>query len=118
MKKLKLCSAVLLFSALLANAAEADGVGTKHCPAFRPKEKVRMGKGMTGIYSDELPRRIERNVRRDIMSLFCRSYYFEYRKGTRLIPPELQETIRGIFRKHGWTQPVEFDEYVDTYQWD
>lgn len=29
MKKLKLCSAVLLFSALLANAAEADSVGLK-----------------------------------------------------------------------------------------
>ena len=41
----------------------------------------------------------------------------EYRNGTRLIPPALQEKIRNLFRTNGWTDEVTFDSYVEDYDW-
>ena len=41
----------------------------------------------------------------------------EYRNGTRLIPPALQEKIRDLFRANGWTGEVTFDGYVEDYDW-
>ena len=46
-----------------------------------------------------------------------RTYYFEYRNGSRLIPPALQENIRNLFRESGWTEEVQFDSYVEDYDW-
>jgi hypothetical protein len=51
------------------------------------------------------------------MSLTCRTYYFEYRNGTRLIQPALQEAIRNLFRENGWNEEVQFDGYVEDYDW-
>ena len=46
-----------------------------------------------------------------------RTYYFEYRNGSRLIPPTLQEQIRDLFREKGWAGEVKFDSYVEDYDW-
>ncbi len=51
------------------------------------------------------------------IGLTNRTYYFEYRNGSRLIPPALQEDIRNLFRKSGWTDEVKFDGYVEDYNW-
>jgi hypothetical protein len=40
-----------------------------------------------------------------------------YRNGSRLIPPALQENIRDLFRENGWTEEVQFDSYVEDYDW-
>ena len=40
-----------------------------------------------------------------------------YRNGSRLIPPALQEAIRNLFRDNGWTEEVQFDGYVEDYDW-
>jgi len=29
----------------------------------------------------------------------------------------MQEEIRNLFRQNGWTEDVQFDEFVDAYQW-
>ena len=81
---------------------------------YRP---VPIAKGMTKTFTDEMPRRVEPAVRQGIIGLTNRTYYFEYRNGSRLIPPALQEDIRNLFRTNGWTDEVEFDGYVEDYDW-
>ena len=96
---------------------KGEGVGTEHCPHHRKAVKVRMAKGMTRIFTDDMPKRVEPGVRNTLISRQNRSYYFEYRNGKRLIPPALQQEIRDLFREYGWTQEVEFDYYVEEYEW-
>lgn len=94
-----------------------EGVGTEHCPHHRSARKVQMAQGMTHIFTDDMPKRVEPGVRNALIARQNRSYYFEYRNGKRLIPPSLQKEIRQLFRDFGWTEPVEFDGYVEEYEW-
>jgi len=94
-----------------------EGVGTDHCPLMRKMQKVKMAKGMQHIFSDEMPKRIEKIIRATLIAHYGRTYYFEYRKGAKLIQPSMQEDIREVFRHYGWTKDVEFDEYIDDYEW-
>lgn len=91
--------------------------GTAQCQEYRPAEKLRMAKGMTHIFNDDMPRRVEPAVRKELNKLFCRTYFYEYRSGKRLIPPALQEEICEIFRNAGWDGEVCFDGFVDDYEW-
>ena len=95
----------------------AKGVGTDTCPLHRSATKVRMAQGMTRIFTDDMPKRVEVGVRKTLINQKNRSYYFEYRNGKRLIPPSLQREIRQLFRDYGWTGPVEFDSYVEGFDW-
>lgn len=94
-----------------------EGVATDNCPMYRSDQKVRFAKGMLHTFTGDMPKRVESAVRYGIMSLTCRTYYFEYRNGSRLIPPALQEAIRNLFRENGWTEDVQFDSYVEDYDW-
>ena len=76
-----------------------------------------MAQGMTHIFTDDMPKRVEPGVRNTLIARLNRSYYFEFRNGKRLISPSLQEEIRQLFRDFGWTEPVEFDGYVEEYEW-
>ena len=94
-----------------------NGVATEQCVKYRPAQKVLMAKGMENIFTDDMPRRLEPAIRTALMCRYNRTYFFEYRNGTRLIPPAMQEEIRDLFRRHGWTQEVQFDEYIEDYEW-
>jgi hypothetical protein len=94
-----------------------EGVATDHCTMYRPAQKIYMAKGMENIFTDDMPRKVEPAVRGALIARYNRTYFFEYRNGTRLIPPAMQEEIRDLFRQHGWTQEVQFDEYVEDYAW-
>ena len=94
-----------------------EGVGTTGCPMYRNDQKVRFAKGMLHIFNSDMPKRVEPAVRYGVIRLTNRTYYFEYRNGTRLIPPALQEAIRDLFRENGWTADVQFDGYVEDYDW-
>lgn len=94
-----------------------EGVATNKCPMYRTDQKVRYAKGMTHIFTSDMPKRVEPAVRQGVIGLTNRTYYFEYRNGTRLIPPALQEKIRNLFRANGWTDEVTFDGYVEDYDW-
>lgn len=76
-----------------------------------------MARGMIHVFTDEMPKRIESYVRKALMAALGRTYFFEYRNGTRLIPPAMQQEIRDVFREAGWNEPVEFDGYVEEYEW-
>ena len=94
-----------------------QGVGANGCPEFREARKVRFAKGMLGIFTGDMPRRVEPAVRQAIISQTCRTYYYEYRKGQRLIPPALQQVICEAFRREGWSGEVKFDSYIEDYDW-
>ena len=94
-----------------------EGVATTECPMYRSDQKVRYAKGMTRIFTGNMPKRLEPAVRYGIIGQTNRTYYFEYRNGSRLIPPVLQENIRKLFRDNGWTEEVKFDGYVEDYDW-
>ena len=94
-----------------------EGVATANCQMYRSDQKVRFAKGMTHIFNSDMPKRVEPAVRHGIIGMTNRTYYFEYRNGTRLIPPALQEAIRDLFRENGWTEEVRFDSYVEDYDW-
>ena len=92
-------------------------VATESCSLFRDRKKVKFAKGMKHIFNADMPRKVEPFVRLKIMSKHCRTYYNEYRRGERLIPPAVQEEIRGFFREAGWNEEVHIDSYVDEYEW-
>ncbi len=94
-----------------------EGVATADCPMYRNDQKVRFAKGMLHIFTDDMPKRVESEVRYEVIAMTNRTYYFEYRNGSRLIPPTLQEQIRDLFRERGWTGEVKFDAYVEDYDW-
>lgn len=92
-------------------------VATEHCPLFRQSEKVQFAQGMMHIFNANMPRRVEPYVRSNLISSHCKTYYYEYRNGERLIPPAIQEEIRDLFREAGWNEEVHFDSYVEDYEW-
>ena len=94
-----------------------EGVATAECPMYRCDQKIRFAKGMTHTFTGDMPKRLEPAVRNGIIHLSNRTYYFEYRNGSRLIPPALQENIRKLFRANDWTEEVIFDSYVEDYDW-
>ena len=94
-----------------------EGVATADCPMYRNDQKVCFAKGMMNIFTNDMPKRVEPAVRQGIIGLTNRTYYFEYRNGSRLIPPALQQAIRDLFRTNGWTEEVRFDGYVEDYDW-
>ena len=95
----------------------SEGVGTQECPHFRNREKVRMAKGMLHIFNGDMPAKVEPFVRERLIGRHCKTYYYEYRKGARLISPALREEIRSLFREVGWNKEIHFDGYVEDYEW-
>ena len=94
-----------------------QGVGTEQCSLFRHSAKVKFAKGMMHIFNNDMPRKIEPFVRTNLIASHCKTYYYEYRNGTRLIHPVVQEEIRRLFREAGWNLKVHFDRYVEDYDW-
>ena len=68
-------------------------------------------------FNADMPRRVEPYVRSHFIASHCKTYYYEYRNGERLISPAIQEEIRDLFREAGWNQEVHFDSYVEDYEW-
>lgn len=92
-------------------------VGTEQCPLFRHSAKVKFARGMMHIFNADMPRKVEPFVRTNLIASHCKTYYYEFRNGTRLIHPAIQEEIRSLFREAGWKEDVHFDSYVEDYDW-
>lgn len=76
-------------------------------------QKALNARGMTRTFTDDMPLKVIKAVRNALMMKYNRTYFFEYRNGTRLIPPAMQQEIRDLFLRAGWQQEVQFDEYVE-----
>lgn len=95
----------------------STGAGTEQCPCFRLAQKVTIAKGMTRIFTGDMPKRVEPAVRKKLIARYNRTYYFQYRNGKQLIPPAMQQEIRQLFRQYGWDGEVNFDSYFEDYLW-
>ena len=70
------------------------------------------------IFNHDMPRKVEPFVRNNLIASHCKTYYYEFRNGTRLISPAIQEEISDLFREAVWKEDVHFDSYVEDYDWE
>ena len=91
-------------------------IGGEHCVKFRPNVRTTKKKGMTHFYYD-MPGRIEKAIRQELIRHFGRTQYFEMRNGTRLISADDEAAIATICRSHGWEGPFVYDGEEDGLQW-
>lgn len=94
----------------------SEAVQGNNCPMFLKDQKVKMGKGMIHLFED-MPRKMGDTVKAQLISEFKRTYFYEYRNGTRLIRPSIQERIANVCKQCGWDKSVTYDEYVEDYEW-
>lgn len=91
---------------------------TDSCRYYRNNKPVRYAKGMTQLFED-LPLKQSRIVRLRVMQCFsCESYFYQSRKGKRLISPQEQEAIRNVFRSAGVVGEPKFDEFRYDLAWE
>lgn len=95
----------------------SQNVGTEQCPHYRNSERVKFAKGMMHIFNADMPARVKPFVRQRLIGSHCKTYYYEYRNGSRLISPAVQEEVRSFFREAGWNEEVHFDGYLEDYEW-
>lgn len=92
------------------------GVATEDCPWFRPNEIVTMKRGMIDFFH-EMPGRMERSIRDQLIQLFGRTPYFNMRRGDRLITPSEQQQIARTCRQNGWQGELNYDGEVEDVEW-
>ena len=95
----------------------SQGVGTELCPQYRNREKVKFAKGMMHVFNADMPARVKPFVRQRLIGSHCKTHYYEYRNGSRLMSPAVQEEVRSFFREAGWDKEIHFDSYVEDYDW-
>lgn len=90
---------------------------TGNCPHYVKAEKVSLAKGFR-IMMEKLPYNLHRRAVSSLMSYFSERTYYRIRKGDRLLSPEEQKAVRSIIDRLGYTEPWEFDAYVEDYLWE
>lgn len=91
-------------------------VKANKCALYREKKHVRYAKGMMHFY-DEMTRRQEVGIKHRLIIHYGRRQYYEYRRGERLISPEMQEFIGQVCKEHGYTKEPHYDGWQDDYAW-
>ncbi len=91
-------------------------VKANKCALYREKKHVRYAKGMMHFY-DEMTRSQEIGIKHRLIVHYGRRQYYEYRRGERLISPEMQEFISQVCKEHGYTKEIRYDGWQDDYAW-
>jgi hypothetical protein len=91
-------------------------VKANKCALYREKKHVRYAKGMMHFY-DEMTRSQEVGIKHRLIVHYGRRQYYEYRRGERLISPEMQEFIGQVCKEHGYTKELRYDGWQDDYAW-
>ena len=91
-------------------------VKANKCALYREKNHVRYAKGMMRFY-DEMTRSQEVGIKHRLIVHYGRRQYYEYRRGERLISPEMQEFIGQVCKEHGYTKELRYDGWQDDYAW-
>jgi hypothetical protein len=97
------------------NPANPEASGDT-CIMYRDDQLVRMAYGFTKLL-DELPKKAGRSLMATVIGQHNRTYAYEYRNGSRPIPPAMQDDIADTCRRLGYTAPVVFDRYAEDYEW-
>ena len=77
---------------------------------------MRHAKDMMHFF-DEMPRRMEVRIKQELIDIYTRKRFYEYRRGDRLITPEMLRRIATVCRANGWTAEPVYDQWVDDYLW-
>ena len=91
-------------------------VKANKCALCREKKHVRYAKGMMHFY-DEMTRSQEVGIKHRLIVHYGRRQYYEYRRGERLISPEMQAFIGQVCKEHGYTKEPHYDGWQDDYAW-
>ena len=91
-------------------------VKANKCALYREKKHVRHAKGMMHFY-DEMTRSQEVGIKHRLIVHYGRRQYYEYRRGERLISPEMQAFIGQVCKEHGYTKEPHYDGWQDDYAW-
>lgn len=91
-------------------------VKVNKCALYREKKHVRYAKGMMHFY-DEMTRSQEIGIKHRLIVHYGRRQYYEYRRGERLISPEMQAFIGQVCKEHGYTKEPHYDGWQDDYAW-
>lgn len=86
----------------------------ERCKVFTSMEPTKMARGFTTIYQKVLKRDYT-SLRKFMTNLLSgKRYYYEYKRGERLLSPEQQSDIRELFASFGYKDSVQFDSYEET----
>lgn len=86
------------------------------CSFFVKNEKVRLARGFKNMYAHVTSRDDIYTMRRELTEYFgSKGTYYRYKDGEKILSPEQQQWILRIFSQHGYTEGLEFDEYIDGY---
>lgn len=86
----------------------------ERCKVFTSMEPAKMARGFTTIYQKVLKRDYT-SLRKFMTNLLSgKRYYYEYKRGERLLSPEQQSDIRELFASFGYKDSVQFDSYEET----
>ena len=88
------------------------------CTYYRKAETLRMAWGFSKLFEDV--KRKDAKPLRDAMVDYLggNGTYSRYRLGRRMLSPQQQDYILNLFRRRGYTEGLEFDNYVTTYDLD
>lgn len=90
----------------------------KKCPMFRPIEKMQVAFGFRNIFNEVKAKDIVR-MRSELKDFFgSRSTLYRYQVGRRPLTPLQQQWIKNMFRRHGYSDDLAFDESKDVYFFD
>ena len=83
------------------------------CSYYRPNRRIRLAWGFAPLFYDVRQRDCAR-IRRELIRLVgSRSAYYRLNKGDVLMEPELQEKVRNVLRRNGYTESLEFANYQE-----
>ena len=86
------------------------------CPMYRENTTASYAIGMMHFF-DQMTGQTERSIKNALIHLFSRKRFYEYRNGTRPIPPEVQKTISKVCLANGWTNEPQYDGWTEDYNW-
>ena len=83
------------------------------CPHYKKVRAIRAAYGFAPLFREVKLKdaALLRSAMYDYLG--SRSYYYRYNSGEYLLTPEQQEWILNLFRRHGYTQGLEFEGYVE-----
>ena len=102
---------VMIWPCVMSGAMKDGG-----CQYYVKNEKVRMARGFKKMYAHVTSRDDLFIMRRKLTEyLGSKGTYYRYKDGEKLLSPEQQQWILRLFSLHGYTEGLEFDEYIDGY---
>ena len=111
-----------LFCRSASACRQDDGLcHLSQCPAEREvpvlhrkaSDTRRLGISQTVKHVDDTP------IRREIQQyLGSRPTYYRYMNGQLTLTPKQQKGIINIFRSYGYTEELDFDNYIDRYSYE